>query len=113
MIRRPPRSTLFPYTTLFRSIVVDRVVALHAGRIHGELEAGAAVVVGVDDDLDLVGGGADVAAGEELEDAIRVGIERPDEHVEVARVVRDLRFRREPRVAVLLGLELAELRDRG
>src|SRR5437764_6839046 len=28
MIRRPPRSTLFPYTTLFRSIqAVDRVVA--------------------------------------------------------------------------------------
>src|SRR3712207_7630293 len=25
MIRRPPRSTLFPYTTLFRSIVFDRV----------------------------------------------------------------------------------------
>src|SRR5258708_27630030 len=24
MIRRPPRSTLFPYTTLFRSPVVDR-----------------------------------------------------------------------------------------
>src|SRR3712207_7172910 len=24
MIRRPPRSTLFPYTTLFRSRVVDR-----------------------------------------------------------------------------------------
>src|SRR3989442_9024806 len=24
MIRRPPRSTLFPYTTLFRSIVEDR-----------------------------------------------------------------------------------------
>src|SRR3712207_7872768 len=23
MIRRPPRSTLFPYTTLFRSITVD------------------------------------------------------------------------------------------
>src|SRR5690349_22754173 len=23
MIRRPPRSTLFPYTTLFRSMVVD------------------------------------------------------------------------------------------
>src|SRR3712207_7877226 len=23
MIRRPPRSTLFPYTTLFRSIVTD------------------------------------------------------------------------------------------
>src|SRR3712207_8462034 len=26
MIRRPPRSTLFPYTTLFRSAVVLRVV---------------------------------------------------------------------------------------
>src|SRR3989441_10487950 len=25
MIRRPPRSTLFPYTTLFRSLVDDRV----------------------------------------------------------------------------------------
>src|SRR2546425_4566049 len=24
MIRRPPRSTLFPYTTLFRSLVEDR-----------------------------------------------------------------------------------------
>src|SRR2546426_6026318 len=24
MIRRPPRSTLFPYTTLFRSLVRDR-----------------------------------------------------------------------------------------
>src|SRR5256885_2488102 len=26
MIRRPPRSTLFPYTTLFRSLQVARVV---------------------------------------------------------------------------------------
>src|SRR2546426_6988235 len=25
MIRRPPRSTLFPYTTLFRSLCVQRV----------------------------------------------------------------------------------------
>src|SRR2546427_9158169 len=27
MIRRPPRSTLFPYTTLFRSIDINRVIA--------------------------------------------------------------------------------------
>src|SRR5258708_22007389 len=27
MIRRPPRSTLFPYTTLFRSIVHFQIVA--------------------------------------------------------------------------------------
>src|SRR5260370_32688438 len=26
MIRRPPRSTLFPYTTLFRSLYIDTVV---------------------------------------------------------------------------------------
>src|SRR5256885_5474920 len=26
MIRRPPRSTLFPYTTLFRSILAERFV---------------------------------------------------------------------------------------
>src|ERR1041385_1976822 len=30
MIRRPPRSTLFPYTTLFRSVEID-VVAPGAG----------------------------------------------------------------------------------
>src|SRR2546427_7003921 len=36
MIRRPPRSTLFPYTTLFRSLPADRrravSQALHRGR---------------------------------------------------------------------------------
>src|SRR2546428_3050777 len=25
MIRRPPRSTLFPYTTLFRSVILDNL----------------------------------------------------------------------------------------
>src|SRR3712207_8946055 len=29
MIRRPPRSTLFPYTTLFRSLWVTQKVAPH------------------------------------------------------------------------------------
>src|SRR3712207_8556375 len=33
MIRRPPRSTLFPYTTLFRS---PARVAVRLGRIHRE-----------------------------------------------------------------------------
>src|SRR5450432_4660844 len=33
MIRRPPRSTLFPYTTLFRSL--DRVTS--AGRVVGDV----------------------------------------------------------------------------
>src|SRR3712207_9594958 len=34
MIRRPPRSTLFPYTTLFRS-------RLHGGGVHGPPREGA------------------------------------------------------------------------
>src|SRR5438874_6269079 len=31
MIRRPPRSTLFPYTTLFRSVVGHMCAGRHAG----------------------------------------------------------------------------------
>src|SRR3712207_2491924 len=34
MIRRPPRSTLFPYTTLFRSFNLARVVSILLGRDH-------------------------------------------------------------------------------
>src|SRR5256885_11354775 len=65
MIRRPPRSTLFPYTTLFRSVAhpghglrLGRIEALdlaaehrrardhgdeHPGRLHVDAELGAAV----------------------------------------------------------------------
>src|SRR2546422_11362146 len=32
MIRRPPRSTLFPYTTLFRSLTVDHWCLIGRGR---------------------------------------------------------------------------------
>src|SRR5690242_21286105 len=32
MIRRPPRSTLFPYTTLFRSLLAHLHLAADAGR---------------------------------------------------------------------------------
>src|SRR2546422_1393808 len=34
MIRRPPRSTLFPYTTLFRSVEVERRIRVR-GDGHG------------------------------------------------------------------------------
>src|SRR2546429_4545198 len=34
MIRRPPRSTLFPYTTLFRSLHLDPSEAFLAGLVH-------------------------------------------------------------------------------
>src|SRR5687767_15993597 len=72
MIRRPPRSTLFPYTTLFRSgprehlrvldrrlvaqrVAVDQRVTLHhlqrlAMEVAGHVEPRAVVVVGHLDD---------------------------------------------------------------
>src|SRR2546427_8717918 len=34
MIRRPPRSTLFPYTTLFRSVVPSEEVLAAIDRVH-------------------------------------------------------------------------------
>src|SRR6266853_4912785 len=37
MIRRPPRSTLFPYTTLFRSLVRDNALGTLAGEPAGDL----------------------------------------------------------------------------
>src|SRR3712207_8622285 len=54
MIRRPPRSTLFPYTTLFRSVDdVDLVAAAHRGE-----EGAFAQVPGVVDTT--VAGGVDL-----------------------------------------------------
>src|SRR2546422_11332077 len=41
MIRRPPRSTLFPYTTLFRSLIFER--------IREELQHGKLVRTAVDE----------------------------------------------------------------
>src|SRR3712207_7039564 len=74
MIRRPPRSTLFPYTTLFRSDVVLGGLAVLAD---GEDAADA----GERDDGRLgdeargrVGVGFDPGPGE------RAGLERSEEH---------------------------------
>src|SRR3712207_443977 len=39
MIRRPPRSTLFPYTTLFRSLHVRRLEQAEAARLVGHEDA--------------------------------------------------------------------------
>src|SRR2546425_10044566 len=36
MIRRPPRSTLFPYTTLFRSVLLLLLVCLDSSGEEGE-----------------------------------------------------------------------------
>src|SRR3712207_7090815 len=55
MIRRPPRSTLFPYTTLFRS-------ALRAGRRRGEGRLRPGLLVGR-----RPAGGLDARAGLDAE----------------------------------------------
>src|SRR5688572_31560477 len=57
MIRRPPRSTLFPYTTLFRSRELD------AGEADARRERAGAVIAGVarlDVDVVVGAGGQDV-----------------------------------------------------
>src|SRR3712207_9171644 len=57
MIRRPPRSTLFPYTTLFRSVVVTNAhVIAGASRITVMMRDGRtypARVLGADETNDI------------------------------------------------------------
>src|SRR5688572_32524980 len=74
MIRRPPRSTLFPYTTLFRSLISHqqsrgREIDLHVGRVVRQLLRGGA---------DLVDGRNFVVVG--LDRAVLVGNVRSEEH---------------------------------
>src|SRR5256884_826770 len=59
MIRRPPRSTLFPYTTLFRSVGVPgaaRLLFIEAGDVAGIADRAAQVVLenyGVQDNVEM------------------------------------------------------------
>src|SRR5258707_11147208 len=46
MIRRPPRSTLFPYTTLFRSVMASGARVRQAGDSAGEEKRGWAAAAG-------------------------------------------------------------------
>src|SRR3712207_7396038 len=62
MIRRPPRSTLFPYTTLFRSLTALRVRGEGVGEIVGFARAMrrfAQKVEAPDDVVDTCGTGGD------------------------------------------------------
>src|SRR5256885_2709854 len=53
MIRRPPRSTLFPYTTLFRSLVHAEMLTVPAAAIgpQSRLRLGAMAEGGAADDF--------------------------------------------------------------
>src|SRR3712207_7131140 len=63
MIRRPPRSTLFPYTTLFRSVDRRRVVEVGLGQRHGVVPDPVDLVA--DADRDPLPAGEDVELGQE------------------------------------------------
>src|SRR5260370_21905514 len=76
MIRRPPRSTLFPYTTLFRSIAESPVNDMRALRTVGQRIAGRARH-GADADVGRRGGGRRGAA---LPGHISQGRSRSREH---------------------------------
>src|SRR2546422_10774788 len=49
MIRRPPRSTLFPYTTLFRSLRADGVPTYNFGVVVDDLDMDITHVIRGDD----------------------------------------------------------------
>src|SRR2546422_3871688 len=91
MIRRPPRSTLFPYTTLFRSAGTQ---ILHGDHVVADEEHGAARAHGVADLADALALEASVADGEDLVDQHDLGIEvgghgEGQSNVHSARVVLD------------------------
>src|SRR3712207_7160685 len=62
MIRRPPRSTLFPYTTLFRSLQAE-LDELGAEAFDLLLDDGPGVV-GLDDGAEALGGADGLQAGD-------------------------------------------------
>src|SRR5256885_11779348 len=74
MIRRPPRSTLFPYTTLFRSLSSADVKAVHAGMDE------YAVLVFHDQKLDDEEQLAFSRGLGELEHAVGTSLRAPDEY---------------------------------
>src|SRR2546427_7769651 len=76
MIRRPPRSTLFPYTTLFRS-VVDQRADVAVARLVGTAVRGEDAVVAGLAVLRLEGVAAQVVAEHQLQQVLE---HRSEEH---------------------------------
>src|SRR2546430_11385766 len=73
MIRRPPRSTLFPYTTLFRSLVEQRVAEGAPQPVRHSRARATGLVLPA---LRQVGDDADGSLDEHLLD----GVARSEEH---------------------------------
>src|SRR2546426_5036258 len=81
MIRRPPRSTLFPYTTLFRSEVTVRAVDIHVRAGEGRAppdqvpDAVGVAGVGAAEHRDRIGSRVAVRHGSALRRGVHVGTE--------------------------------------
>src|SRR3712207_8754256 len=75
MIRRPPRSTLFPYTTLFRSNPERREIVLRPGPRHT-----AARVQNPPGQTPLVGAQRPALAGRKVREC-ELGLRRPFERI--------------------------------
>src|SRR3712207_8361210 len=80
MIRRPPRSTLFPYTTLFRSYIGDLNLGFEFSRLSdfaGKVNAGKVT----DADIDAIANFKDLGAENALASSSRSRINaRSEEH---------------------------------
>src|SRR3712207_8728754 len=87
MIRRPPRSTLFPYTTLFRSISLFQAVGrpgLDARRIGLREDLGAAVLADV---LGVVADQPVALAGDAVLDLDRKSTRLNSSHANISHAV--------------------------
>jgi len=98
MIRRPPRSTLFPYTTLFRSEAIDKMTVLELSEFIKRFEerygvtAAAPVAVAAAPAAGgaAAGGGEAPAAAEEQTEFSAVLTEVGPNKIPVIKVVREL-----------------------
>src|SRR5688572_32577785 len=84
MLRRHPRSTLFPYTTLFRSVLVDQLDHVHPG-LGQAAHLGAGVLHPLDPPAEGLGAGIGLVLEEGTGD-----VERRARHLSaVDRVAQD------------------------
>src|SRR2546425_12523208 len=111
MIRRPPRSTLFPYTTLFRSVTVE---VLNASGTPGLAKVGTRMLRRAGIDVLTYGNAPETGRGEAL-DSTRIVVRRGTEEVGgrvrralgLGRVGVRLGSARLPDASVLLGADFA------
>src|SRR3712207_8565401 len=101
MIRRPPRSTLFPYTTLFRSHVA------------GEREAGHEAHVGREDDrpglVELVAAIGDAVAADDLAVVDRKSTRLNSSHANISYAVFCLKKKKANSISLIISMIIVDL----